>query len=193
MPHFEKMLYDNALLIELMTEAWRETRSPLYAMRVEETVGWLLREMRSEGAFAASLDADSEGVEGKFYVWTKAEIEEVLGAADARVFARVYDVTPDGNWEGHTILNRINALELHDEATERRLASMRAKLLVRRDTHIRPGFDDKVLADWNGLMIAALANAADAFDRSDWLAAAIAAFNFVSTRMTSGGRRTMPT
>ena len=187
-PHFEKMLYDNALLIELMTEAWRETRSPLYAMRVEETVGWLLREMRSEGAFAASLDADSEGVEGKFYVWTKAEIEEVLGAADARVFARVYDVTPDGNWEGHTILNRINSLELHDEATERRLASMRAKLLVRRDTHIRPGFDDKVLADWNGLMIAALANAADAFDRSDWLAAAIAAFNFVSTRMTSGGR-----
>jgi uncharacterized protein len=196
-PHFEKMLYDNAALIELMTEAWRETKSPLFAQRVSETVGWLLREMVTEGrgpegdgggGFAASLDADSEGEEGKFYVWTKAEIEDVLGADDTRVFAEIYGVTPGGNWEGHTILNRINALELSDEATERRLASMRAKLLARRDSRVRPGFDDKVLADWNGLMIAALANAADAFDQARWLAAAIAAFNFVSTRMTSAGR-----
>jgi uncharacterized protein YyaL (SSP411 family) len=196
-PHFEKMLYDNAALIELMTEAWRETKSPLFAQRASETVGWLLREMVTEGrgpegdgggGFAASLDADSEGEEGKFYVWTKAEIEDVLGADDTRVFAEIYDVTPGGNWEGHTILNRINALELSDEATERRLASMRAKLLARRDSRVRPGFDDKVLADWNGLMIAALANAADAFDQAHWLAAAEAAFNFVSTRMHSDGR-----
>ena len=187
-PHFEKMLYDNALLVELMTEAWREQKSPLYALRIAETVDWLLREMRSEAAFAASLDADSEGEEGKFYVWSLAEIEEVLGADDARAFAEIYDVTPDGNFEGHTILNRLNAIELRDAETERRLAAMRARLFERRTKRIRPGFDDKVLADWNGLMIAALANAANAFGKPEWLAAAEAAFNFVSTRMTSGGR-----
>jgi uncharacterized protein YyaL (SSP411 family) len=188
-PHFEKMLYDNAALVALMTEAWRETKSPLYAMRVRETVDWLLREMTTEdGGFAASLDADSEGDEGKFYVWSADEITDVLGVDDAQLFARVYDVTRDGNWEGHTILNRLHALELSDDATEARLAAMRDKLLARRDGRIRPGFDDKVLADWNGLMIAALANAADAFDQPDWLAAAERAYHFVSIRMTVGGR-----
>ena len=93
-PHFEKMLYDNALLIDLMCEAYRETGKELYARRIDETVGWLLREMIAEGGgFAASLDADSEGEEGKFYVWTQAEIVEVLGEADAQVFADAYDVT----------------------------------------------------------------------------------------------------
>ena len=188
-PHFEKMLYDNAQLVELMTEAWRERKSPLYAQRIAETVDWLLREMVTEGGgFAASLDADSEGEEGKFYVWSLAEIEEVLGAADARVLAEIYDVTAEGNFEGHTILNRLNAIELRDDKTERRLAEMRATLLERRAKRVRPGFDDKVLADWNGLMIAALANAAETFDRPDWLPAAERAFNFVSTRMTSRGR-----
>jgi uncharacterized protein len=188
-PHFEKMLYDNALLLELMTEAWRETKSPLFAMRVSETVDWLLREMvTEEGGFASSLDADSEGEEGKFYVWSLAEIEEVLGPEDAKSFAEVYDVTPEGNFEGHTILNRINSLELRDAATEARLTLMRKKLLARRASRIRPGFDDKVLADWNGLMIGSLAKAAHAFDRPDWLAAAERAFAFVSTRMTSGVR-----
>jgi len=187
-PHFEKMLYDNALLLELMTEAWRETKSPLLAIRASETVDWLLREMvTEEGGFASSLDADSEGEEGKFYVWSLAEIEEVLGA-DARLFAEIYEVTPEGNFEGHTILNRINGLDLRDPATEARLTLMREKLLARRASRIRPGFDDKVLADWNGLTIAALAKAADAFDRPDWLAAAERAFAFVSTRMTSGVR-----
>ncbi|MGZ5915514.1 MAG: thioredoxin domain-containing protein [Hyphomicrobium sp.] len=188
-PHFEKMLYDNALLVELMTEAWRERKSPLLAQRVSETVDWLLREMVAEGGgFAASLDADSEGEEGKFYVWSAAEIAEVLGAEDTRLFSEVYDVTPEGNWEHKNILNQINALELHDEETERHLKEMRAKLLARRDARIRPGFDDKVLADWNGLMIAALAKAADAFERPDWLAAAERAFAFISTRMNSNGR-----
>ncbi|MGH6827111.1 thioredoxin domain-containing protein [Methyloceanibacter sp.] len=188
-PHFEKMLYDNALLLELMTELWRETKSPLLAARVRETVDWLFREMvTEEGGFASSLDADSEGEEGKFYVWSAAEIEEVLGAEDARLFAEIYDVTPGGNFEGHTILNRINNLELSEAGTEARLTLMREKLLARRASRVRPGFDDKVLADWNGLMIAALAKAADAFDRPDWLAAAERAFNFVSVRMTSHGR-----
>jgi uncharacterized protein len=192
-PHFEKMLYDNALLVELMTEIWRERKTPLLKLRIEETIDWLLREMMGEtagadAAFAASLDADSEGEEGKFYVWSAAEIAEVLGPDDARSFADIYDVTPEGNWEHHNIINRINNLDLLDDATEARLTAMRAKLLVRRATRIRPGFDDKVLADWNGLMIAALAKAAETFVRPDWLAAPERAFNFVSTKMISGGR-----
>jgi uncharacterized protein YyaL (SSP411 family) len=188
-PHFEKMLYDNALLVELMTESWRESKSPLYAKRIEETIGWLLREMVTEGdAFAASLDADSDGVEGKFYVWSLAEITDILGQTDARLLAEIYDVTKGGNFEGSNILNRLNALELRDDATEKRLDEMRAKLFERRSHRVRPGFDDKILADWNGLMIAALANASHAFDRADWLDAALAAYHFVRTRMTKDGR-----
>jgi uncharacterized protein YyaL (SSP411 family) len=188
-PHFEKMLYDNALLVDLITESWRESKSPLYAKRIEETVGWLLREMRTEdGAFAASLDADSEGVEGKFYVWSHPEITEVLGEDDAQFLAEIYDVTKGGNFEGANILNRLNALELRDDAGEKRLDTLRAKLFERRSHRVRPGFDDKILADWNGLMIAALANAAQAFDRPDWLEAAEAAFTFVRTRMTKDAR-----
>ena len=187
-PHFEKMLYDNALLIELMTEAWRETKSPLFAMRVRDTIDWLMREMQSEGAFASSLDADSEGEEGKFYVWSLAEIEEVLGADNAKLFAEIYDVTAEGNFEGHNILNRLNNLTLRDQTTEARLGLLRAKLIASRGRRIRPGFDDKVLADWNGLTIAALAKAADAFVRVEWLEAAERAFDFVSTQMVKNGR-----
>jgi len=188
-PHFEKMLYDNALLLDLMCEAWRETGNELYKVRIEETVDWLLREMIAEGGgFAASLDADSEGEEGKFYVWTKAEIEEVLGQADAKLFCEVYDVSAEGNWEGHTILNRLGGLELRSPEDERALAGMRAKLLARRAGRIRPGWDDKVLADWNGLMIAALAHAARVFDKPAWLDAARTAFAFVTRHMEKGGR-----
>ena len=104
------------------------------------------------------------------------------------VFAEIYDVTAQGNFDGHNILNRLDEIELRDEATERRLAEMRKKLLARRGSRVRPGFDDKVLADWNGLMIAALAKAAEAFDKPQWLAAAEAAFNFVSTKMIANGR-----
>ncbi len=184
-PHFEKMLYDNAQLIELMTEAWRESKSKLFAQRVAETVDWLLREMRSEGAFAASLDADSEGEEGKFYVWSLAEIQKLLGETDAKLLAEIYGVTEEGNFEGHNILNRLGSIEFRDEETENRLAELRKTLFERRKGRIRPGFDDKVLADWNGLMIAALANAAEVFDQPEWLAAAEAAFAFVCTKMMS--------
>jgi uncharacterized protein YyaL (SSP411 family) len=188
-PHFEKMLYDNAQLIELMTESWREQKSRLFAQRIEETVEWLLREMVvSGGGFAASLDADSEGEEGKFYVWSAGEIAETLDADDSGLFGEIYDVTPSGNWEGHNILNRLHSLELGDDAAEAKLASIRQRLLAHRDSRIRPGFDDKVLADWNGLMIAALAKAAETFDKRQWLAAAEAAFAFVSTKMIVKGR-----
>ena len=183
-PHFEKMLYDNALLIDLMTEVYRETGSPLYKQRVAETVGWLEREMIAEdGGFAASLDADSDGAEGKFYVWSLDEILEVLGAEDGRFFADAYDVTPEGNWEGHTILNRLSALELRSDADEARLATLREKLLAARSKRVRPGWDDKVLADWNGLMIAALARAAMVFEEPRWLELAKHAYHFVGTCM----------
>lgn len=188
-PHFEKMLYDNALLIDLYTLVHAATGEALYGQRVTETVGWVLAEMRRpEGGFAASLDADSEGEEGRFYVWTAAEIAQVLGQADAEFFGVIYDVTPGGNWEGHTILNRLRWSALADEAAEARLADCRARLLAVRDRRVRPGFDDKVLADWNGLMITALAHAALVFDRNDWLAAGIGAFDFVLGTMRPDGR-----
>jgi uncharacterized protein YyaL (SSP411 family) len=188
-PHFEKMLYDNALLLELLCEAYRESANELYAWRIDETAGWLVREMIAEGGgFAASLDADSEGHEGKFYVWSKSEIVEVLGEADAAVFSEAYDVTEEGNWEGRTILNRLGNPLLRSPTEEKRLARMRDALLARRSTRVRPGWDDKVLADWNGLMIAALARAARVFDRPEWLKAAAAAFGFIVERMEKDGR-----
>jgi uncharacterized protein len=188
-PHFEKMLYDNALLTDLLCETYRETGNPLYAARIDETVGWVLREMVADGgAFAASLDADSEGEEGKFYVWTKAEIVDVVGEADAALFAAAYDVSETGNWEGHTILNRLGNPMLGPPAHEKALREMRGKLLARRSGRIRPGWDDKILADWNGLMIAALVHAARVMDRPQWLTAAARAFQFVLQRMEVEGR-----
>jgi hypothetical protein len=140
------------------------------------------------GGFAASLDADSEGVEGKFYVWTLPEILEALGPEDGRFFAEVYDVSRIGNWEERNILNRLSALELRSDADEARLAGLRAKLLAVRGRRVHPGWDDKVLADWNGLTIAALARAAFVFDEPRWLGLAKRAFDFVTTRMMVDGR-----
>ncbi|MCB9959222.1 MAG: thioredoxin domain-containing protein [Rhodospirillaceae bacterium] len=192
-PHFEKMLYDNAQLLELLAHAWQDTRDPLYAARAAETVDWLIREMiAANGAFAATLDADSEGEEGKFYVWTEAEIDTALadaGLADhAAELKRVYGVTAGGNWEGKTILTRGLAPGLEDPDTEARLAEARAALLARRARRVRPGWDDKVLADWNGLMIAALAQAGLAFDRPDWVGLARSAFDAVLRDLVVDGR-----
>ena len=187
-PHFEKMLYDNAQLLELLALAHARTGKRLFAERARETVAWLDREMTTrEGAFSASLDADSEGEEGKFYVWSLAEIESVLGADDAALFARHYDVTPEGNFEGHNILNRLKRAP-SDEATEARLAAMRTKLLAARAARIRPGLDDKVLADWNGLMIAALVNAGVLLGETAWIAMARRAFDSIARQMTRGDR-----
>jgi uncharacterized protein len=183
-PHFEKMLYDNAQLIDLLTLVWQETKSPLYAQRIAETCDWVLREMVADGGgFAATYDADSEGVEGKFYVWDSAEIDAVLGATDGPFFRMVYDATPAGNWEHKNILHRNRAPAFLGPAEERRLATLREKLKAVRDKRVWPGWDDKVLADWNGLMIAALANAAAVFQRDDWAAAAVRAWRFVMDQM----------
>jgi uncharacterized protein YyaL (SSP411 family) len=191
-PHFEKMLYDNAQLLELLALGWSRTAKPLYRERARETVAWLEREMTTgEGAFCASLDADSEGEEGKFYVWSLAEIEQVLGREDAGFFAGHYDVTAGGNFEGHNILNRLNDLPRsmeRDPDVETRLAALRQKLLTVREIRVRPGLDDKVLADWNGLMIAALVNAGALFGEPPWLALARRAFDFIARNMTRADR-----
>ena len=187
-PHFEKMLYDNAQLLELLALAYQRSANDLFRTRARETVAWLEREMTTgEGAFCASLDADSEGEEGKFYVWSPAEIEAVLGKDDAAFFAAHYDVTPAGNFEGHNILNRLKHLPRSME-DENRLAPMRAKLLAARAKRVRPGLDDKVLADWNGLMIAGLVNAGVSLDEPAWVQRAARAFLFVDAKMAHGDR-----
>jgi hypothetical protein len=188
-PHFEKMLADNAQIISLLSLVWLKTKSPLFKSRVEETVGWALREMRVDGAgFAASLDADSEGEEGRFYVWSRDQIEHILDAANSAIFCSAYGVTAQGNFEGQNILNRLGALGLGDEAHEMRLRSWREKLLAARATRVRPRRDGKVLADWNGLMIKAFAEAGAAFGRADWLEAARGALRDVSTQLIDSNR-----
>jgi uncharacterized protein YyaL (SSP411 family) len=187
-PHFEKMLYDNAQLLELIALAFVRTGRPLYRERAAETVGWLAREMtRPEGAFSASLDADSEGEEGKFYVWSRAEIERVLGPQDAAFFAAHYDVSPAGNFEGHNILNRLKNLP-RSKDDEAKLVMLRTMLHQERGKRVRPGLDDKVLADWNGLMIAALAYVGTVFGEPQWIAMAERAFRFVAEAMMRGDR-----
>jgi uncharacterized protein len=187
-PHFEKMLYDNAQLLELLAIAYLRTGKTLYRERAVETLAWLKREMiMEEGAFSASLDADSEGEEGKFYIWSYDETIQQLGIEDGEFFARHYDVSPAGNFEGHNILNRLRSLP-RSEADDERLAALRTKLLDARAARVRPGLDDKVLADWNGLIIAALAYASLMLGQSSWLAIAERAFGFVARTMTRGDR-----
>jgi uncharacterized protein len=187
-PHFEKMLYDNAQLLELLAIAYQRGGKALYRRRALETVTWLGREMTAaEGAFSASLDADSEGEEGKFYVWSYDEVIRQLGAEDGEFFARHYDITPAGNFEGHNILNRLRPLP-RAEQDEARLAGLREKLLAVRATRVRPGLDDKVLADWNGLMIAALVNASLMLDQPSLIDMAVRAFDFIADAMSRGDR-----
>ena len=178
-PHFEKMLYDNAQILELLAFAHAETPSPIYAARARDTFAWLMREMRAEGAFAASLDADQDGEEGLFYVWTAQQIEAALGSEAAR-FKAAYDVREDGNWEGRNVLRMRKPA---DPVLEDKLAAARARLFALREGRPRPGLDDKVLVDWNGLMIAALARAAAAFEAPQMLEAARAAFDFLDARL----------
>jgi uncharacterized protein len=198
-PHFEKMLYDNALLIPCYLEAYQATGEASYREAVEETAGWVLREMTSpEGPFFSTLDADSEGEEGKFYVWTQAEIRQVLGPEnDLALFDAVYGIEPEGNWEhGRNILHRVKTYaqyaKLHgmSEADLRRwLDDCRRKLFEARQHRVRPGLDDKALTSWNGLMIGALANAGAVLERPDYTAAARRAADFILTRMrTADGR-----
>ncbi|HLL26365.1 MAG TPA: thioredoxin domain-containing protein [Xanthobacteraceae bacterium] len=187
-PHFEKMLYDNAQILELLALAFARTGRALFRDRADETVAWLAREMlTSEGGFASSIDADSEGEEGKFYVWSLDEVKAVLGDVDAAFFAVPYGLSAEGNFEGRNILNRLNHLP-RTQDSEDRLKNLRAKLLAARARCVRPGLDDKVLADWNGLMIAALANAGALFGEEKWIDPGARAFRFVAEKMSRGDR-----
>ncbi len=179
-PHFEKMLYDNAQILELLALVHSLWPDPTFEERARETVGWLTREMRVGDAFAASLDADQDGEEGLFYVWDEDEIDAALGQA-ARAFKEAYDVTRGGNWEGRTVLRRIAPRGSPD--TEAELAASRAKLFALREARPKPGRDDKVLADWNGLTIAALAHASAVFGEPLWLQTARAAFDFIMLKL----------
>ena len=186
-PHFEKMPYDNAQFASLLSEVYRETHNPLFADRIAETVEWVRHDLSirhfSHTAFATSLDADSEGVEGKYYVWTAAEVDKVLGK-DAEDFKKTYDITSFGNWENVNILNRLKNPEYGKMHEERALLALRQKLKTVRDRRVPPMLDNKVLADTNGLMIAALARTGFALGRPEWIEAAENAFAFITNHMT---------
>jgi uncharacterized protein YyaL (SSP411 family) len=160
-PHFEQMLYDNAQLARVYLHAWEATGDERYCETASGTLDYLLRELRRDDeTFAASQDADTEGEEGATFVWTAAEVREVLGD-DAPLFTAAYEVTDDGNWEGRTILRRVTPRG--DPDLESQLGNARARLLARRQTRPQPARDDKALAAWNGLAIAALADGGRAF------------------------------
>ncbi|MEA2302954.1 MAG: uncharacterized protein QOH43_234 [Solirubrobacteraceae bacterium] len=191
-PHFEKMLYDNALLARAYLHAHLLTGDPELRRVAEETLEWALREMRApEGGFYSALDADSEGVEGKFYVWTPAELEEVLGP-DAEAAIRWFGATEEGNFpEGPSGSNVLEdrGPRPDDEARQR----IRARLLERREQRVRPGLDDKRLTSWNALMIAALADAGATLGRPDLLDAAEAAAGFVWEHLRDADGRLLRT
>ncbi len=186
-PHFEKMLYDNALLASVYLEAYQATRDPEDARVARETMDYVLGRMTGpEGAFYATEDADSEGVEGKYYVWSLDEILDVLGEERGRTFADVYNVTEAGNWEGQNILNLPRSLDqaaqdLGRDLDELRpeLAEDRTKLLERRETRVPPGKDTKILTSWNGLMIAALARGGRILEIEKFIEAARTAAGFL--------------
>ena len=171
-PHFEKMLYDNGLLLRVYAHWWRQTGSPLARRVVTETAEFLLREMRTpEGGFAAALDADSEGEEGRFYVWTPQQLREVLGSADGDWAASLLSVTDSGTFEHGSSTLQL----LRDPEDAQRWAELRQRLLAAREMRVRPGRDDKVVAAWNGMVIGALAEAGALLERPEWVAAAVSA------------------
>jgi uncharacterized protein YyaL (SSP411 family) len=188
-PHFEKMLYDNAQLLSLYSEAYAVTQNETYKTVVYETFGWLLREMtHPEGGFYSALDADSEGVEGQYYVWKQSEITEVLGT-NAEVVAEYYNVTPDGNWEhGNNILMRDVSREIPKPTFRETLADAKQKLLAIREKRIKPGLDDKIITSWNAMMICGLADAYGVFGDERFLAAALKNMNFIEDKLTSDGK-----
>ena len=189
-PHFEKMLYDQAILARSYLEAFRATGQAVYAETARDTFTYTLRDLTSpQGGFYSAEDADSEGIEGKFYVWTPAQLAEVLGDEPARELGRVYDVTEHGNFEhGWSILNLSGHRGEIPKDTQTRLAAARAKLLEARGRRIRPHRDEKVLTDWNGLMIGALAEGAATLDEPRYAAAAAKAADFLLMHLKANGR-----
>jgi len=204
-PHFEKMLYDQAMLTMAYTEAWLATRNPVFERTVHEIVTYVLRDMTSpEGAFYSAEDADSEGEEGLFYLWSLAEIEEILSKDDAAFAAEAWNLSAEGNYTdevkgSRTGLNIPNhtqsstaaggTLNMTEKEFEQRLQLLRARLFDIRENRVHPLKDDKVLADWNGLMAAALAAAGRVFDEPEWIRAAERATGFVLDEMRTNKSR----
>jgi uncharacterized protein YyaL (SSP411 family) len=194
-PHFEKMLYDNALLIRAYLHAWQVTKEPAYKRIVEETINFIAREMtHAQGGFYSSLDADSEGEEGKFYVWTLDEIRDAL-KGDSEFFEAAYGITAKGNWENKTILQRAlddaslaSRFKLNPEAVPVKLAESHSKLLSVRASRIRPGTDDKILTAWNGLMLAAIAEAARILNNEDYQLLATRNAEFLLSELRVDGK-----
>jgi uncharacterized protein YyaL (SSP411 family) len=185
-PHFEKMLYDNGPLLGLYADAWALSAEPLFARVVEQTAAWAMREMQlPDGAFASSLDADSEGEEGRYYVWQRDEIPALLTADEWRVARDHWGLDGPPNFENARWHLHVVSPASADADV---LASLRAKLFAQRETRIRPGRDDKVLSAWNALMIEGLARAGRIFARPDWLAAARQALTFVEATLWRGDR-----
>ena len=196
-PHFEKMLYDNALLTSAYTDAWRITGRDFYERVVDETIEYVRREMTLDhdaGApFFSTQDADSEGEEGKFFVWTPDQVADILGDERGAEACEWWDITEGGNWEGTSIPNRLNPLEQDGveaafDARPDHIEEMREDLFEARTDRVAPATDTKVLASWNGLMIAAMAHAGDTFGREDWIDAARRAATFVTDVMIDGER-----
>ena len=198
-PHFEKMLYDNALLLRLYVDGFRAFNDPAYAETAREIVGYLFAEMRdASGGFFASQDADSEGHEGTFFVWTPSDLEAAVSAGTAREAARIhFGITPGGNFEksGATVLSEVKpvasvAAELGVPVAEATtaLAEARRAMLTYREKRERPTRDDKVLASWNGLLLGALADAGRALDEPSWVAAAQLGFDAIAAKLTRDGR-----
>jgi len=193
-PHFEKMLYDNAQLVQRYAEAYRQTGRARYKEVLEETLGWVLREMTGpEGGFYSALDADSEGEEGKFYVWSEEAFDALLGE-DARLAKAYFGVSSMGNFEGHNVLHTPHSKEaiaarfgLGEGEVEAKLQAVKKILLEARETRVRPGLDDKVLLSWNGLILAAFADAGRILKREDYLETARKNARFLREKMIQGG------
>jgi uncharacterized protein YyaL (SSP411 family) len=195
-PHFEKMLYDNALLARVYLQAYQVTNKPLYRRVVEETLGYVEREMTDpRGGFYSTQDADSEGEEGKFFIWTPEEVKEILGEEDGRLFCAYFDVTEHGNFEHRNILHVSAPLDVVagrlGVASERLQSAIdrgRRALFEARERRVKPGRDEKVLTAWNGLMLRAFAEAAAAFDRDDYRETAVKNAEFVVASLRQDGK-----
>ena len=195
-PHFEKMLYDNALLSRLYLEAYQLDPQPLYARVVEEILDYVVREMLNpQGGFYSTQDADSEGHEGKFFVWTPNEVGEILGKEESKAFCRYYDVTDGGNFEGSNILNVRRPLEqvagelsLSPGELARILSKARERLFREREKRVKPHRDEKILTGWNGMMSVSFVEASVVLQRADYLEVARRNARFLLEHLCRGNR-----
>jgi len=195
-PHFEKMLYDNALLARVYLHAWQVTGRPLYQRIVEETLDYVMREMTDPaGGFYSTQDADSEGEEGKFFLWTPEEVKSLLGSPEGEIFCNYFDVAPSGNFEGKSILNvkldmaaAAAAAQTSEDRFRATIDQGRQQLFQAREGRVKPGRDDKVLTAWNGLMLAAFSEASRVLGREDYRQVAERNAEFVLSKLRCDGR-----